>query len=226
MFNFGLNTDLLSRIFTPRRKRKPLFIAFARVMLSPISYLHRRVFTYFYYTQVYPIWNSVTSYNIGSVVRFGYQVFESRTNGNLNNQPNQSTQWMRIQDNWIGGFVRSNVKPGKIALEKYLNDFFETDFNYPASANDIYIETNDEDVTQFTVGSSDLNTAQVSSAVESTIYFVSDTFTTYSQNSFTVYIPTAKWTAIESTDAKREGLVKGILDNYVPAGIQYNVTDY
>lgn len=226
MFGFGLNIPLHVRILTPLRKRMPRTIAFGEVMLSGIKRLHTNVFLYFYNTANYPLWNSVTSYNVGSVVRFGYQVYESMTPNNLNNAPSSTMHWRKLQSNWIGGFQRSKVKAGKISLEKYLNEFFGTAFNYPASANAIYITTNNVSPIAFTVGISDLNTAQVSASSEGSIYFVTDEFSTYSQNSFTIYIPSALWITLESTNAKREALVKGVVNNYIMAGLQYNVTSY
>lgn len=225
-FNYNISWTAFARIMTPINKRLPIILAYIQVQLSQVAKLHTRLFTYFYPTADYDLYSGSETYSIGDVIQYGYGVYECLVDGISGITPTNTDNWLKLQSNHIGVFERGKIKGGKISLEKYLNKFYGTAFNYPSSANEIYITTNDNDLIQLYSSDKERTTCTVTNTWAQTRHFTGDDFNVYSQNNFTIYIPSAVWMVIDSTDVKREANVKNLISIYIPAGVQFNATSY
>jgi hypothetical protein len=214
------------RVLTPRNKRKSKILAFLGAVISVVDYLYTRTIKQFFQNGLYIDYSGAETYEKYDVVKYGFNVYECIVSSSNGVVPANTTNWRRLQNNYKGAFERSKILSGRISLEKYLNDFYTTSFNYPSSSNAIYISTNSNDITQQYSSPFEKQTSKVTDTGGASRYFTGSSFSVYSQNNFTIYVPLAVWTAIDTTDSKREGQVKNLIINYVPSGLTFNVTSY
>lgn len=210
----------------PPNKRTVITLSFAEVCVGYINHLFRITTRFYFDSATYQNYNGSTTYTKGDIVKFGYQTFILEADSATGKQPWNTDYWAELQPNWIGAWERARVKPHKIGLEYYMNKFFGTDFNWPSATNDIYIETNSTTLIQFVVGDDQLNTSTISSDEDSSIYFVSDSFSTYSQVNFTIWFPLSVFNSLGSTNTIRENTIRGLINNYIPAGLTYEIDTY
>lgn len=226
---YSLDYNVLFEQILPPTKRKAVFKALGACFMRPMQWLHDLLFTTYADGFSGSIWNSVSTYAAGDRVRHtDHKVYEAKIAVIANQDPStQTTYWMPIQDNWIGLRERIKYNGQKMVLEYALNKWFDTQFRYLPSVSDIYITNNTIFVNQFKISIAEASTT---SFVPVSGMFGVDGIplvgVSLNQNAFTIYVPLAVYNALSTVPASREQIIRAFADQYVIAGIQYNITTY
>ena len=221
---YTVDTGSLGAELLPPDKRQPRMLAFVRAILSALQYVINLFLQSFRTGNPSPIWSSLSTYSKGQRVQYNRSVYESLIDANVAT-PTNTTSWRKIQANFLGVEERQAYNGQKVVLEYALNRYFSTTFVQPgAGTSDIYLSTNTPPVYPFI-------SAGVSGASSTTYptYSTEMVLNTYSFTGnyrFTIHVPTAVYTALSTVSGARETIVRSFVDNYVPAGITYNITTY
>lgn len=202
------NTELL-----PPHKRKPKYLALIRVLSEPMQYLHDLFFTDYLNGSNAPIYIAGL-YNPGDRVRWiDNGIYEAIVV--TGNDPSIASDWMRVQDVFIGLNERAAYNSQKIVLEFLLNRYFAP------NTTDIYITNNPLNNNVFIIGETEFQSSIVYASEFYSTNFVRDAYA-FNTFSFTVFIPTAVFAALNN----EEGVIRAIADKYVLAGITYDIQTY
>jgi hypothetical protein len=208
---------------TPTR-RLPKFTAFLYSLMKPLQYLRDLFFNDYVNGAVYNyiLYNNSTSYTIGNRVIFtNRKVYECISNTVGNNCLNK-IYWTEICSNFIGLNERGKYNSQIIIFELHLNKWF---FN-EVSLNRIYIKTNTLTNNIFAMDNSSLNSSYMSSNSIFSTDFMPNVASFPEQFNFTIYFPTSLYNSLESTNINRDKIIRNYADNYVLAGINYNIITY
>jgi hypothetical protein len=218
--DFGsLGAELL-----PPNKRKPRMLAFIKALLAPLQYV-LNLFLQSYRTGA-PVgaWSGAATYSAGQRVRYNQAVYESLINLNTAT-PTDTASWRRILANFIGVEERMAYNGQKVVLEYALNRYFSTNFLQPGTGtSDIYLTTNTPPVYPFIVAALPGVSSTTYPAYSTEVILNSYSFT--GNYRFTIHIPVGVYTALSTIPSSRDLIVRGFADNYVPAGVAYNITTY
>ena len=189
--------------------------------------------------RVPPFYNSSNTYLVGEVVIHESNYYQCIINVSSPetfdpakwNQIPAPGAWIKLNDNFVGASERSKYSFNKLVFEYALNRYFNTTFRNPTSwdgsgvfytpPSDIYIKTNVPSYTSFVCGglvpSFSFDSYSTGFISDTTTYIASSVF------SFTVYIPSATYTALGTT---REQIVRSVVDKYNLSGITYSIQSY
>lgn len=135
---YSFNIKKAGEKLLPPNKRKLYIISWVNILLTPIEWLQGLWSNDYLNGQIYPVWDSGTSYAKGDRVVYKvstYEAFEASTG--LTPEGNR-TQWYKLNDSFIGVFDRARYTAQKVSLESFLNRWFSNS----GSANLIFIENN------------------------------------------------------------------------------------
>lgn len=221
-----INTDNFAINFLPSKKRKTIFVAFAKVLLKPLQILYNTIFGTFKSGNNAADWNNATAYVVGNQVKYidkaNYQCWVAHTN----KIPTDTAYWFKIQDKFVGIEPRMKYNAQHLLFEWLLNEWFGTTFVNTPGASDIYITNNTVIDTAFWVGITESESSVVSynnvdisgwiqaENLNNTVYY------------FTINVPISVWTALDTDITNRNKIISTFADNYVYAGINYDITTY
>lgn len=221
-----INTDNFAINFLPSKKRKTIFVAFAKVLLKPLQILYNTIFGTFKSGNTAADWSNATAYVVGQQVKYidkaNYQCWVAHTN----KIPTDTAYWFKIQDKFVGIEPRMKYNAQHLLFEWLLNEWFGTTFVNTPGASDIYITNNTVIDTAFWVGITESESSVVSynnvdisgwiqaENLNNTVYY------------FTINVPTSVWTALDTDPTNRDKIISTFADNYVYAGINYDITTY
>jgi len=221
-----INTDNFAINFLPSKKRKTIFVAFAKVLLKPLQILYNTIFGTFKNGNTAADWSNATAYVVGQQVKYvdkaNYQCWVAHTN----KIPTDTAYWFKIQDKFVGIEPRMKYNAQHLLFEWLLNEWFGTTFVNTPGASDIYITNNTVIDTAFWVGITESESSVVSynnvdisgwiqaENLNNTVYY------------FTINVPTSVWTALDTDPTNRDKIISTFADNYVYAGINYDITTY
>lgn len=210
--------------------------------MQSLAYPIRRLQAYFRYFMNGSIdtgyWNSVVTYAKGDLVRDVSGVYESQSDGNLNNPITDTTFWFKVLGSFIGASERVKYNGRYLYLTWALNRWFGTTFLqpiYPApydfglgggTFSDIYITT---DVPTFysLVGFDELAPADsVYDMIVGYACFDDILVGTSSSYKFTIHMPLFIYNALGSTVAIRESVVRHFVDGVNVGGLGYSIVTY
>jgi hypothetical protein len=172
-----------------------------------------------------PQWAGGTTYDKYNRVQYANQVWESTAGNNSGNPPGTNTNWALVQNNFIGVSERLLYSGQTIVLTWALNKWFGTVFTQPPGTSSIYIQNN------LVTGISPFRAA-VTETQASVVYsnrssdYVINQYSFTGQVNFTIYVPTAAYSLLGSSDAARQATVRAFVNNYLPAGLVYSVQAY
>lgn len=219
---FDIDYEVKGVELLPPDKRKRQMIAFIQGLLAPIQWL-RDLFIEDYGDGSSSAQWTASTYGRGAVVRYNKSIYESLEDGNTAT-PADATKWVMIQDNFIGVNERVLFNGQKIVLEYALNKWFFTTFRQPPLVSDIYISGAFSLINPFVVGGVEAESSSVYT-LGSTEYVI-DGYSVTTQYNFTIFIPSAVYTALAADAATREKIVRAFADKYVPVGIFYEIQTY
>ena len=225
---------IISKIIPPIL-RQPKMLAWFRSLVIPIQQLHDFIFGSYQNGFVGSKWSAGT-YTIGANVQYKdgavYQCIVPTTI----NEPSQSTDWMLIQSNFIGAQERAQYNGQKLVLEYALNKWFDTTFKQPTSysggtylpKSDIYIVNNANEIGSMWMAKDDtvgIPNAYMANDDLYNEFFMGNSYGV-TEFHFTIMIPTAVWTALGADAPTRNGQIMDFANNYVIAGVTYNIVTY
>lgn len=208
----------------PPNKRTARLLAFVKAFLSPIQYVLNLVMRSYRTGSPAALWSNVTTYSKGQRVQYNRAVYESLVDTNIS-VPTTVANWRQLQANFIGVEERMAYNGRKVVLEWALNKWLGTTFVQPgAGTSGTYLTTNTPPVYPFIIAgvSSSSSTTYPTYSTE----MVLNTYSFTGNYRFTIHIPTAVYTGLSTVTASRELIVRGFVDNYVPAGLAYNIVTY
>jgi hypothetical protein len=221
---YNVDYGSLGAELLPPNKRQPRMLAFVRALLSALQYV-LNLFLFSYRTgSPMAAWSNVTTYSAGQRVQYNRSIYESLSNSNTAT-PTNAAWWRLVQTNFLGVEERMAYSGQKVVIEYALNRYFSTAFVQPgAGTSDIYLTTNTPPVYPFIVGAVNASTSTTYPTYSTEMVLNSYSFT--GNYRFTIHMPTAVYTALSSVSAARDKIVRSFADNYVPAGIAYNIVTY
>lgn len=221
--------------FLPTKKRFAKYKAWVKSLLSPLQVLYSTIFGTYKNGNAAPVWDISTNYNVGDQVKYiDKSIYQCWVNSSAGTLPTDANYWFKIQNNFVGIEPRMKYTAQRLTLEYLLNEWFGTTFVNSWGASDIYIDPNTTTGLAFFTG---YNEADSSLAVyiegDATSYIQSEDLSLFA-NYFTIFIPVAVSDAltneppdtVPNISANREKIVRNLVDNYVYAGIIYNVNTY
>ena len=206
----------------PPDKRKNNIISFLFVLLLPLQWLRDLWLSeYTIGTTAFAFDNS-SPYQKYSRVLYNKSVYESLIDNNTDIPT--TSNWFIVQNNFIGLSERVLYNGNCLVLTYALNKWFGTTFNQPPVLSDIYISTNAVINPVFLIGQNESDSSDVSTTGSTEFIGVNGTITT--QINFSIHVPTAVYTALDITGVNNEKIFRNFVDDYVPAGIVYQISTY
>jgi len=206
----------------PPDKRFPKQIAWIYALLTPLQWLRDLIFTSYRTGSTAPAYAPGTYAKYQQVI-FKQAVYVSLIDSNTAS-PIDTASWLKIQDNFLGAEQRVLYDGQKIVLEYALNQWFGTYFRQPPNVSDIYLTMHPKPPSVFVIGGDETNSSKVYSNKSSEYVVDSYAFTPY--YNMTINVPIAVWTALDTVVANRDKFVRSFADQYVVAGIIYNIATY
>ena len=217
-YDFNINNAAVENLSPD--KRYPNNITFLKSLLSSLQWL-RDLFFGSYWDGSTAAQYSPGSYKYLDQVRYQKKIYSSLINDNTD-LPTTSN-WLLIQDNFIGLNERSKYNGQRIVLEYALNKEFDSTFRQPQTPSgigdtrsDIYITNLSSSVVGFLVGET------TGSAVGQTTSDdkVGNNNTFIYLNNFQINIPIAIFATTN------EPGIRNFVNQYIPSGINYLIVTY
>lgn len=221
--NFNLQTDNLD---TPTR-RKPKFAAFLHSLMKPLQWL-RDLFFIEYATgsyNLYSLYDPLNGYSFGDRVIYTdnkvYEyIFATPGAGII---PTNTAHWTVIVDNFIGLNERLKYTSQIIAFEYMLNRWFRN----IGATDQIYIGNNNNIQYVFVMGQSGPTSSNMAvNSLSSTSFMGLNPTFSGTQYNFTIYVPSALFATLGTNPINQENAVRSFADQFVLAGILYNVLTF
>ena len=220
---YDLDISKQAKILLPPDKRYNNTIAIIAALLSPLQWAHDLLFNSYYVGSSAPAYAPGT-YNYQDEVIYNKQVYSSLIDNNTD-APTTSN-WILIQNNFIGVQERALYNGNKLILEYACNKEFSTTFRQPndpvnPTPSDIYITNIAATLTGFRIGSTELGSSSVGASGASASIGGLTPFVYV--NNFTVNIPTALATAL---GANYVAIVSSFVGQYAAASINFTISTY
>ncbi|QTE37483.1 hypothetical protein J3L18_31040 [Mucilaginibacter gossypii] len=221
---YDINTDQQVIELLPPDKRYPQTVHWVQNLLkSTVQFLRDNLLDGYRNGSTAPLYAAGT-YGYGSYVQYQKGVYVSLI-GNNNDLPTVSASWYKVQDNFIGLNERLSYNGQKIVLEYALNRWFNTTFRQPGTGlSDIYLTTNPQPVSPFVVGYTPENSSVIYK--DRSNEFVVNEYDFGVIPNLTINLQVDFYNSLANNDANRDGVVRSFADQYVTAGITYNIETY
>jgi len=220
IYDVNINDTAINLL--PPDKRYKNTIAFIQSLLRPLQWL-RDLFFGSYYGGSTALPYSAGTYNYLQQVKYQKKIYASLIDGNTDLPT--TTNWLLIQDNFIGLQERVLYNGSKLVLEYALNKEFDSTFRQPQTpsgigdtVSDIYITNLSSSVVGFLIGHTEAYSSSVGQTTSADKIGNNNTFT-YANN-FQINIPSA---IFASTN---EQAVRNFVNQYIPTSLNYTVTTY
>jgi hypothetical protein len=220
---YDINYNQKAIELLPPDKRSGSMIQWAQSLFKEVQYNRDALLTDYKVGSSYPSYSSLATYAKFDRVIYGQSVYESLVNGNTAT-PTDVTKWRVYQEYFIGVDERLTYNHCKLVLEFALNKRFYSTFRQPPSVSDIYITTNVPPIAVFVSGIVENESSAVYDDVSSE--FVINSYSFGGFNNFTVYVPTAVYNAVGSTENARQNTFRNFIDKYNTPSIFYNIVTY
>lgn len=217
---YAFSTTYLTEKLLPPALRQVRILAFLRVLAIPLQSKWND-FLEFISGSSYTNFSDVTFYVVGDRVKYGQSIYECIL-PIVGVIPYDTTYWLLINKDFVGCDARVKFNSQKMVFEYVLNLYLNTT---PTTLPLIYTTRNTVDVNGFYIGVDGVSElGELGTSVNQDDFL--GTSYTLGQYAMTIYVPLALYTALASTAADREAIVRNIADRYVLAGIEYNVLTY
>ena len=182
-------------------------------LLKPLQWIRDLVFGSYYNGATAPAYTAGTYAYLAQVL-YNRQVYMSLIDGNTD-APTTSN-WMLIQDNFIGLKERILYNASKLVLEYALNKQYSTTFRQPPSTSDIYLTNLSAVVDGFVVGATEAHSSSVGQTTSSDV--IGSNWTFIYLTHFQIHIPSA----LSCMTAQ----IRSYANQYVPASIKFTIVTY
>jgi hypothetical protein len=218
---YDIDYTIVGPQLLPPDKRRTRELAWVKALLLPLQYLHDILFHSYKVGSTAPQYAG-GAYAKGDRVVYFFSVYEALTGTSA--LPTVASDWVKIQENFIGVDERVKYNGTTIVLEAALNKWFNTQFRQPPLQSDIYLITNQIPFNSFVVGGVETKSSDVFLTTSSE--YLTDDLTSSSETNLDVNIPLGVFNALASTNAQRESIVRAFVNKYITAGITYKVVTY
>jgi hypothetical protein len=227
--NYNINFSNIWQNLMPPNKRLTKYLAWGKVLVYPIQWLHSRFFIDYKDGSVASNWISATVYTKDSLVKYTnksiYSCIQNHTSSNTIT-PLNTEYWYKTQDNFIGLTERLQYTSQIILFEYALNRWFGLTFVQPPSVNPIFIQNNIIDTNSFLVSSNDENSAYASSEGLNALQFVGATYASNFSYAFSICYPVGLPTTLGIADSVLRQQISTLADKLKVSGTTYNIISY
>lgn len=219
---YTLSVNYISEKLLPPALRKAKHLAWLRVILKPLQTFWKYVFDDYATGSTYATYNVATSYvRTDRVVHTNKSVYECIL-ASTGNSPDNTTYWVKINDNFIGVDERIKFNAQKIVFEYALNKWF----GVPLTDPQIYIVNNTVAGSSFLLGETSLYSSNLANdSVYSTTY-MGNVYSPTTVYDYTIFVPLAVFNAQGTTTSNRETAIRNFADKYNLVGMSYNVVTF
>ena len=215
---YTLDTDFVGENLMPPQLRTAKHLAWLKVLLRPLKCFINLIFNKFQDGDTSNDWKSVTTYTFCDTVKWtDKSIYMCIVASSLNVDPSNSSDWIKVNNIFIGANERIKYSSQKLLFEYILNRYFET--------VNIYIDNNfvESDVVFLMGNSGETSSLMPNNSVNQIQYLGNTPNYVTAVSDFTIYVPLAFY---NSLGTYKEELIRAFADKYVLAGITYNVTSY
>lgn len=231
---YNLSYDQKAVELLPPDKRTPIQLAWVKAMYGQLKYLRDAIFTYYkggivtYNSYAVNNWDSTFAggYSIDMPVKYGEAVYVSLTNSNTTVPT--SSDWVLVQNSFIGVDERVMFNANKLVFEYALNKRFNGVFRQPALVSDIYIVKNASLLSVFVVGATENESSIIYANNSTEVIINSYTFSVY--YNFTIMVKTSVYNLIDPSGGANPVLtnkiIRNFVDRYNTIGLTYDIQTY
>lgn len=218
------NIDFTNRLteLIPPDKREPVHIAWWKQIGKQLEWGRKDVFVDYKEGSDYPVWVAA-NYSKGDRVKYGQSVYESLTDDNTE-VPTNEAAWRMYELFFIGTDERIKYNGQRLVLEYALNKRFGTNFRQPPLQSDIYFEVYPPVADVFIIGGDENNSSTI--FLNRSSEFIINDYSFGDFVNFAIYIPVAVWTDLSADAGARDKIISNFVNNYLPAGIKYEIITY
>lgn len=220
---YDVNYNQTGPQLLPPDKRYNRMVAWVKALLVPLQWVRDLWMGSYRTGSTANPWVGSTTYAKYDRVLYKQKVYESLINGNTDT-PTEQTSWMVVQQNFIGVFERVLYNGNKLIFEYAINKFFGTVFRQPPNTSDIYISVNNKPFSVFVVGGTENSSSVVYSHVSSEYVIDSYNFSLFVN--MTIMVPLGVFNALDPNPVNCEKIIRNYANQYIIAGIIYNVQTY
>lgn len=221
---YQIDTTYVSEQLTPPKLRGVKLLAWLQMLLKPLSILFDINFLGYKLGSSDSDYSGATTYTFGNRVRYtDKSIYELIVSTSTGIDPTNTTNWIKINDVFIGCDERVKYNAQKLLFEYALNKFFLV----PIVGSQIYIDNVTTFVTPFVMGNTGTYSSSMPTNSINQINFLGNAYNyTSGSYDYTIYVPTAIYTALGTDATNRENAVRNFADNYNLAGLIYEVVAY
>ena len=228
---YDLDPDYVSEKLVPPELRGPIRLAWLRVLLSALKAKHQNIFgsTNSFSSGLVTDWyDSTTAYSVGDNVRVGIARYECTQAGTGFFPPSNRDYWVKIASDFVGTDARKNFYAGKMSLEYLLNLYLQPASYWTTSGPPIYIATLGSANATLMMGN---NVAPFNNWMPNNSVFEQNYMANFSIYytgfvNFHVFVPTAVYNALASTNLDRTNICRSVVDRFNTAGMTYDIITY
>lgn len=239
MPTYDYNISQATQELLPPSKRKTNNLAY----LGAPGYILQRFHTLFFNTyaggNMALDWVSGGTYKYEDQVRYTdnyrynnriYELVNKDGVAGLTTPPSQdTTNWILVQNNFIGVSERVRYTAPKVVIEYALNKWFKTVFRQPALVSDIFITKEVVDNYTFIIGDTEEESSEIDYSDTLQRSYINETYIT-NKKLFAINIPLAVYDQLTTQPSgysdTKDRIVRSFADNYVLGGINYEVIPY
>jgi hypothetical protein len=233
---YDINFNIQTLQLTPPDKRKPVMLSFMNASDMEFQYLRDLIFDDYANGSSYLPYVPVFMYAQGTrVLYYDNAIYEASASIGIGETPANSSKWLKIIDNFLGARPRAHFNSQRMTFEYALNYWFHTTFQQPTSwdtfgnptpISDIYIQTNQVDLTFFWAAVDEDNSSSAYFQGTEAKQFVGTGPYYINQSMFTIYVPLAVYNSLAATNPDRDLIIRAFADQYNLAGINYDIQPY
>ncbi|KAA2242813.1 hypothetical protein F0L74_09805 [Chitinophaga agrisoli] len=220
---YDVNYDQTGPQMLPPDKRYSRMVAWVKTLLKPLQWVRDLWMGSYRTGSTANPWVGSSTYAKYDRILYKQKVYESLIGGNTAS-PTDQTAWMVVQQNFIGVFERVLYTGNKLIFEYAINKYFGAVFRQPPNLSDIYISVNEKPFSVFVVGGIEGNSSIVYSNTSSEFVINAYDFNTFFN--MTLMVPAVLYAALDPNAANAEKIIRNYANQYIVAGIIYNVQTY
>jgi hypothetical protein len=215
---YDYDANIVSEQLTPPILRRDKFLAFLNVLCNPIKNIWINVFQDYKEGGSYSPYSSIVTYDFGNkVIATDKSIYQCIVTTSLNVKPSSTTNWVKVNDLFIGSNERVKYSAQKILFEYALNNFFITSGiyitnNFVTASNNFVMDDESENSSNMPLDSYYQEDFMDDTATYNTAIY-----------DYTIFLPIAFHTSL---GANANGIIKSFADKYNLAGMQYNIDTY
>jgi hypothetical protein len=213
----------------PPNKRLTKYLAWGKVLVYPLQWLHSRLFLDYKEGTIYLDWVVSTAYTKNTFVKYTnksiYYCIQNHTSSSIIT-PLDTEYWYKTQDSFIGVTERMKYNSQKIVFEYALNRWFGLTFVQPNAISPIWINTPFIDTNSFLVSSNDENSAYAAYSGTEALQYVGSTYDDTETASFTIHYPSTLPATLGITEAVLKQQISTLADKIKLSGTNYNLISY